>query len=201
MSGGLLYLVLVLGPARADFVRYEFSGNDVISHAAVSGSFSYNSGAPYTNTFPLGWTFPLGAYYKDVGGNLTLTENGHTYTNTSVSAELQGTTLTPNGLSLFGNAPASGVGISVFLSWSGPPVGSLLSLPPRIDPNRLLPSTFTLTAGVNYPFDIGLGQITLSASAAGIAPEPGALSLAAVAAVGGLVAARRARRGGRAGSP
>jgi hypothetical protein len=192
MPIALLCLVSVLGPARADFVRYEFSGHDIISRAPVSGSFSYNSGAPYTNTFPLGWKFPLGAYYKDVGGNLTLTDNGHTYTNTSVFAELQSNILTVNSLTLFGNVPA-GVGITVSLDWWGPPLGSILSLPPRIDPNRLLPSTFTLSTG-DFPKDIGLGPITFSASATAIAPEPGALTLAAVAAVGGLAAARWRRR-------
>jgi hypothetical protein len=195
MSGTLLYLVSVLGPARADFVRYEFTGNDVISRSPVSGSFSYNSGAPYTNTFPLGSTFPLGAYYKDVGGTITLTENGHTYTNTSVFAELDGTSLTSNSLTLFGNAPVSGVAITLDLAWWGPPPGSLLSLPPRIDTNRLLADTnFSLTIGVDQKY-IGLGPITVSASAASVAPEPSGLVLAAVAAAGGLAAARRCRRG------
>jgi hypothetical protein len=186
----VLWLAAVHTAARADFVTYTFTGNDSLTRSPVTGSFSYNTSAPHTLLLP-----PLGqpqvALYPDVQGSLSVTDNGHTYTSTSITANLG-----PDQLILFSNPPETGAWLYLNLPWTGPGLSSITSLPATIDVNRLLFPRFSIGGGNAAPA-IGDGPITsvvLKTSAA-TAPEPGALTLAAIAATGALAVVRRGRRG------
>jgi hypothetical protein len=185
----LLWLASAHGAARADFVSYTFTGKDGSTGGLVTGSFSYDTSAPHAPAPPSALLHD--AEYPDVRGSLSLTDNGHTYTNTSVAAGLQ-----PNVLILYGSPPGFRGGIYLILPWSEPGLSSITSLPPAIDMNQLANPFFAVTGGLTVP-NIAGGPITsvVLQSSPSTAPEPGALTLAAIATAGALAAARRNRRG------
>jgi hypothetical protein len=182
----LLWLATAHGAARADLITYSFTGIDFSTGSPVTGSFSYNTSVPPSVIFQ------GVALYPDVGGSLSITDNGHTYTSTSVAANLG-----PNGLTLFSLPGTEVVGSTyVSLPWSGPGPFSVASLPATIAVNQLPFPTFAIGGGPAAPA-LGDGSITSVAlqTSPSTAPEPGALTLAAIAATGALAVARRSRRG------
>jgi hypothetical protein len=192
VAGTLLWLLAVLGAARADFVAYTFTARDGYTGSPVTGSFSYDTSAPYTSRPP--GNQPGAVSYGDVRGSLTITDNGHTYSTTAVSGSLD-----PVSLVLYGSSAPGAPGLYVVLEWHAPWLTDLLSLP-RFDPSSSQFSAFAITAGPTQP-NIGGGPIAAFAAETAspitplALPEPGGLTLAAIAAVGGLAAARRRRHG------
>jgi hypothetical protein len=182
----LLWLASVHTVARADFVSYSFTGKDSLTGSPVTGSFSYNTSAPSQLLPPSGP--PQFALYDNVQGSLSITDNGHTYTSTSISANLG-----PDKLILFSNPGTEVVGsVYVSLPWWGRGLSSIASLPATIDVNHLLFPQFSIGGGPSKP-GLGGGPIT-SVVQAPTAPEPGALTLAAIAAAGALAVTRRRGR-------
>jgi hypothetical protein len=186
----VLWLATAHTAARADFVTYDFTGYDTVTRSPVTGSFSYNTSAP-GQVLPASGP-PQGALWDDVQGSLSITDNGHTYTSTSISANL-----VPEKLILFSNPGTEVVGsVYVSLPWLGPGLSSIASLPATIDVNHLLFPQFSIGGGPRAP-GLGGGPITsvVLQSSPSTAPEPGALTLAAIAATGALAVVRRGRRG------
>jgi hypothetical protein len=190
----LLWLATVHTAARADFVSYSFTGKDSLTGSPVTGSFSYNTSAP-SRLEPASGT-PQFALYDNAQGSLSITDNGHTYASTSVSADLS-----PNRLTLFSNPTNTAGSTSVDLSWTGPGLSSIASLPATItiDVNHLWISLFpqfSIGGGPSAPA-LGTGPITslVLQTSPSTAPEPGTLTLAVIAATGALAAGRRGRRG------
>jgi hypothetical protein len=170
--GVLVALVLSTGPARGELVSYSFTGTDSITGTPVIGSFSYQ-----TNT-PSHLASPDRAIFPDVGGSLTITALGHTYSTNAVGGVFQ-----PDSLFLL-HSDSSGPFFAIALtSPDGATVFPQVSfLPPSLNLGSLGGSQFRI-AEVNSQTEIAGGPITLSAPAviAEAAPEPGALTLAAAA--------------------
>jgi hypothetical protein len=175
-----------MGPARADFLAvYNFTGRDGLTGNPVTGTFTYDTASRPVP--PL----VVEVLYPDVGGSLSITDGGHTYTSTSISGSLQA-----NSLELLSNPAGSAGAVTIVLEWSGPGASSLSSLPGQLDPSRLVPgfSGFAITGGVTQP-NIAGGTITgLTSAQVASLPEPGGLSLAAVGVVSLAAALRRRRR-------
>ncbi len=179
----LLGLLTALGPAKADFVSYSFNGA-APPGILISGSFAYDTASQ--PSAPFGGPDVV---YPNVGGSLSITYQGQTYTSHSISANLEA-----NKLVLVSN-PSSALGSMIIdLEWSGPGLSSLTSLPKQLDPNRLQPfSKFTIGGGPSQPILAG-GYVTeLVAPKLAALPEPGSLTLASVAVVGILARLRRRR--------
>jgi hypothetical protein len=180
----VLWLATVHTAARADFVTYNFTSKDDQTGSSVTGSFSYN-----TATAPWGlWPAIALAQFQDPGGSLTVTDNGHTYARTDVTAVLH-----PNSLALW-SVPADGRGgILIELSWSGPGLPNLKALPATLDTSALVKPYFAITG--SRPPIVSSGRITsvVLQTPASTAPEPAALTLAAIAATGALAVVRRSR--------